>query len=137
MKKGIWGISIFLIIIIFVVVLMKLTPSSSDSAGKNGWDMLGQEQMLQEMKKDNVTIVDLREPQLYKNGHIPGAVNIPFADFQDKYTELDKNKRIIFVCHDGPMGDASSQFLLGKGYHNLANFQGGMAAWSGPVKTSE
>lgn len=78
---------------------------------------------------NNTIIVDLRESVLYNNGHISGAILIPFADFEKQYTQLDKNKRIILVCHTGPMGDASAQFLKTKGYEQVLNLEGGMQAW--------
>ena len=78
---------------------------------------------------NNTVIVDLREPILYNSGHIPGAVLMPFADFEKQYAQLDKNKRIILVCHTGPMGDASGQFLKTKGYEQVLNLDGGMRNW--------
>ena len=90
--------------------------------------------MSEELKKGKAVIVDLREYELYDKGHIPGSINIPFAEFQDRYMELSTGKRIIFVCHTGPMGEASNQFLLAKGYKNIANFVGGMADWKGPIE---
>lgn len=78
---------------------------------------------------NNTVIVDLRESVLYYKEHIPGAILIPFADFEKQYTQLDKNKSIILVCHTGPMGDASGQFLKSKGYEQVLNLDGGMQAW--------
>lgn len=62
-------------------------------------------------------------------GTIPGAINIPFYMFKFKarYRELDPNKRIVFVCHTGPMGEAGAQFLVEKGYARVVNLEGGMA----------
>ncbi len=78
---------------------------------------------------NNTLIVDLRESVLYDNKHIPGAILIPFADFEKQYAQLDKKKRIILVCHTGPMGDASGQFLKTKGFEQVLNLDGGMQAW--------
>jgi len=77
----------------------------------------------------NTLLVDLREPFLYKKGHIKDAILIPFADFEKQYTQLDKNKKIIFICHTGPMGEVTGQFLLSKGYTQIYNLDGGMEAW--------
>lgn len=116
---------------VFVLAILVLAGCSSGT--DKGWEKLDQEQMMLELENKEAIIVDLREPELYQKGHIPGAINIPFADFQQQYTQLSKNKRIVFVCHTGPMGEASSQFLQGKGYDDLANLTGGMAQWKGPV----
>jgi len=78
---------------------------------------------------NNTVIVDLRESVLYNNGHIPGAILIPFSDFEKEYTQLNKNKKIILVCHMGSMGDAAGQFLMSKGFSQVFNLDGGMRAW--------
>ncbi|MCF6094155.1 rhodanese-like domain-containing protein [Microaerobacter geothermalis] len=78
---------------------------------------------------ENTVIVDVREPFLYEENHIPGAILIPFAEFEKEYEKLDKNKKIILVCHMGPMGEASGQFLISKGYKQVYNLEGGMRAW--------
>lgn len=77
----------------------------------------------------NTVLVDLREPLLYKKGHIKDAILIPFADFERLYNQLDKSKKIIFICHTGPMGEATGQFLISKGYTQIYNLEGGMEAW--------
>jgi len=77
----------------------------------------------------NTVLVDLREPLLYKKGHIKDAILIPFSDFEKQYTQLDKNKKVIFICHTGPMGEVTGQFLISKGYTKIYNLEGGMEAW--------
>jgi rhodanese-related sulfurtransferase len=131
-KRMLIGIMI-LAVIGMAGIASKVMNQAVSNTSTETWEKMNQDRMLEELGKDQVTIVDLREPELYAEAHIPGATNIPFEEFQHRYQELDKEKRIVFVCHTGPMGDASSQFLLGKGYSNLANLIGGMAKWDGPV----
>ncbi len=42
--------------------------------------------------------VDTRAAESYKTEHIKGAINIPAGDFETRYTELPKNKKIIAYC---------------------------------------
>lgn len=128
-RKTVIRLSLIIIIGMFSILLIDfLIPATSQSTT---WEKINQKQMVDEIEQDNVQIVDLREPELYAKGHIPRAINIPFVEFEERYQELEKDKRIVFVCHTGPMGDASSQFLLEKGYENIANLTGGMAKWQG------
>ena len=81
-------------------------------------------------------IIDVREPELFARGHIPGAINIEYGDA--KKTGLDgitenREARIVFVCHGGPMGDKLSKKLVARGYINVYNLIGGMRRWDGPV----
>lgn len=135
MKKKLMLVTLVGILVLLAAGCGSSTSSSSgdDSAG-SGPKSMSVSELKQELAagalKDTV-IVDLREPNLYQEGHIQGAILIPFADFEEKYSQLDKNKRIILVCHTGPMGEAAGQFLLAHGYKQVYNLDGGMAAWQG------
>jgi rhodanese-related sulfurtransferase len=82
-----------------------------------------------------LVIVDVREPELFAAGHIPGAINIPYDDAKPRILrELDPQDRIVFVCHGGPMGDELGTLLAGRGYPAVYNLKGGMKRWKGPVE---
>lgn len=79
-------------------------------------------------------IVDVREPELFAAGHIPGAINIPYDDAKPRIvSELSPQDRIVFVCHGGPMGDELGLLLVGRGFGSVHNLNGGMKKWKGPV----
>jgi rhodanese-related sulfurtransferase len=48
-----------------------------------------------------LTIVDVRDKSEYDQGHIPGAINIPVADFAAQSGVLEKEKRIVVYCNSG------------------------------------
>lgn len=48
-----------------------------------------------------VTLVDVRDPKEYAEGHIPGAINIPAATFAARSAVLEKEKRVIVYCNSG------------------------------------
>jgi rhodanese-related sulfurtransferase len=81
-----------------------------------------------------LVIVDVREPELFAAGHIPGAINIPYDDAKPRIvTELSPSDRIVFVCHGGPMGDELGTILAGRGYGSVYNLKGGMKKWRGTL----
>ena len=91
---------------------------------------------LQAMMKQekNIKIVDVRESELFSQGHIPGAVNIPYDDAHKRVLkELNPNETIVFVCHGGPMGDELAEILVRNNYKKVYNLTGGMKKWSGPT----
>ena len=49
----------------------------------------------------NVVFVDVRSQSEYQTSHIPGAISVPYADLQDKYTEIPAGKQVIIyaACH--------------------------------------
>jgi rhodanese-related sulfurtransferase len=129
-------VGIAILFIGFVIIYMNKAMAKNESMdGMKDQEVhkIGQSDILKEIKNPDVVIVDLRESNLYKKGHIPNSINIPFEEFQDGAKELDPSKSIILVCHTGPMGDASGQILLQKGFQHVSNLSGGMAQWSGPI----
>lgn len=57
---------------------------------------------LADAKKDfdagNAIFIDTRADSSYKTEHIKGAINIPAGEFETRYTEVPKNKKIIAYC---------------------------------------
>ena len=95
---------------------------------------------LQALTKDGqpVKIVDVREPELFKSGHVPGAINIPYDTAHGRVLkELSPNDRVVFICHSGPMGDELGGILTKNGYTKVYNVKGGMKKWRGPLEQSK
>ena len=81
-------------------------------------------------------IIDVREPELFSAGHVPGAINIEYGDAKRSGLDnlpKDKSTRIVFICHGGPMGDKLSRKLVDRGYTNVHNLAGGMRTWKGAL----
>ena len=58
-------------------------------------------ELLARARKGLVTVLDVRPPEEYEAGHLPGAVNIPLSDLESRLGKLPKNKEIIAYCR-GP-----------------------------------
>lgn len=82
-------------------------------------------------KQANFIILDVRNTHHYKEGHIKGALSVPFSEFLGKEpAELDKNKEIIVTCYGGGISKAAASILAEKGFTKVYNMDGGMHAWS-------
>ena len=78
-------------------------------------------------------IVDCNPENLYKNEHIPGAVNLPW-DFQGlkQDPKLQKDRLIVTYCscaHEEDSGDVALQMITGFGYRNIKPLLGGNLRW--------
>ncbi|GAB5601988.1 hypothetical protein FJNA_05130 [Thermus sp. FJN-A] len=78
----------------------------------------------------DVFVLDVREPAEFKDGRIPGAVNIPIRDLPKRIGEIPKGKPIIIYCGIGHRGAMGLVFLRGQGY-NVKSILGGYKAWTG------
>lgn len=123
------------IALLAALVLAGSSCSASQKPSPGGYSIITvQELQIQINAGEKLTIIDLREPGLYRAGHITGAKNIPFEQFNDRINELSPDAKIALVCHTGPMGDVSGQLLAERGYPNVSNVKGGMAAWNGGLE---
>ena len=79
-------------------------------------------------------LLDVRTPQEYREGHIPGSQNVPLQQL-DKVEEVTENKdTVLYVyCHSGARSRQAVSLLQAMGYTNVHNI-GGIAAYSGKVE---
>lgn len=59
------------------------------------------EELRRRARKGLVTVLDVRPPEEFAAGHLPGAVNIPIRDLQKRLKELPKGKEVVAYCR-GP-----------------------------------
>jgi len=86
-------------------------------------------------KGSEFIILDVRQPEEYRSGHLPGAVFIPLPDLINKVGELDHSKPIIAYCRSGNRSRAAAAFLLSYGFSKVYSMDGGITAWNGQVAT--
>ncbi|GAE95298.1 rhodanese-like domain protein [Gracilibacillus boraciitolerans JCM 21714] len=84
--------------------------------------------------KEAISILDVREPAEYAFGHIPGAVNIPLGELEDRFKELNMEQGINVICRTGNRSDLAAQKLVQKGFKNVKNVVPGMSSWEGPTE---
>jgi rhodanese-related sulfurtransferase len=74
-------------------------------------------------------VIDVRSAEEYAAGHIPGAVNIPFAQVADRISEVDTSHGVALYCMVGPRARKGEAALLASGYTSVLHIDGGLAAW--------
>jgi rhodanese-related sulfurtransferase len=73
-------------------------------------------------------VVDVREPVEFRDGHLPGAVNIPMGQLTRRLDELDRARPVYVVCASGNRSGAMVDVLTAAGY-DATNVAGGTSAW--------
>ena len=81
-------------------------------------------------KKGEFLLLDVRQPEEYEAGHIPGAMLIPLGELEARQGELDRNKKIIAYCRSGRRSMAAAILLCGLGFNGVQRLDGGILDWS-------
>lgn len=79
-------------------------------------------------------LLDVREPQEYAYGHVPGAINVPQADLASRLDELPRDRALITICQVGQRSLRAAQFLKQMGFDRVASVEGGTDAWQAAGK---
>lgn len=74
-------------------------------------------------------LVDVREPDEFRDARIEGAALIPMSKFADRHAELPKDRPLLVMCAGGTRSAAAAGFLLRNGWTDVANVDGGITAW--------
>lgn len=79
-------------------------------------------------------VIDLRERADFEQGHVPGAISVPFADFKNRLQNLNLPKTDAVILYGGGGGDdervrESTKHLYQNGYQGGLTLRGGIDAW--------
>lgn len=80
---------------------------------------------------ESVTVVDVREPAEWEEGHIVGAKHIPRGVLEVQASDQlpDKDASIVVHCALGGRGALAAKSLREMGYTNVSNMEGGVKTW--------
>ncbi|MFZ1370064.1 MAG: rhodanese-like domain-containing protein [Ferruginibacter sp.] len=85
---------------------------------------------LQAQAAEQLTIIDVRNPDEYAAVHIPGAINIPLPELIVRSKELSKKNMIVTACGKGGGRSAQGAAILKQTGFNRANYLcGGTFGW--------
>jgi rhodanese-related sulfurtransferase len=73
-------------------------------------------------------MIDVRQPDEYHDGHVPGAVLIPLDELPERVDDLPMDEPVYMVCETGVRSHHAAQWLLRQGY-DATNVAGGTSAW--------
>ena len=74
------------------------------------------------------TVVDVREPDEYEAGHVPGAILIPLGELADRADEVPSGEPVLVICKSGGRSARACEFLAPLG-RDVTNVAGGTMAW--------
>ena len=117
-------------------------PAGWLAGGMRAWRMAGREleslpqwsvRQLRERldRKDDLVVLDVRQPQEWATGHIESAVHITGAELPGRVDEVPTDRQVAVICGSGYRSSVIASLLQSKGHPRLVNILGGMQGWTG------
>lgn len=79
--------------------------------------------------RPEVVLIDVRSPEEYSQGALPGSTLVPFWDAMRGRILLPKDTPLLLVCAVGGRSLAVGRYLAAQGYREVYNLKGGLDAW--------
>jgi rhodanese-related sulfurtransferase len=79
---------------------------------------------------NTLTILDVRDQGEWEEGHIEGAIHVPYYTVEEQVHELDRTQPLAVICASGQRSMIASALLQRHGFAAVANVVGGMEAWN-------
>ncbi|SHL11683.1 rhodanese-like domain-containing protein [Hymenobacter psychrotolerans] len=92
-------------------------------------------QFAEGLRQKKAVLLDVRRPDEFAGGHLPGAVNIDVTspDFARRVADLDKTKSTYVYCRSGARSATAASQLTKAGFADVANLLGGVLDWPHPL----
>lgn len=121
------------------VVLIGLLVAGEIRARTRKYQQVNPAQATRVMNQENALVLDVRETEEYRQGHIRGSRHIPLGQLGAKAADLAayKDKPVLVYCRSGNRSAAACNLLSKQGFEDLYNLAGGILAWQNdnlPVK---
>lgn len=87
------------------------------------------------LKNKKNILLDVRTPEEFAEGHVPGAINIDVKNlsFEKEIQKLDPKKNYYIYCKSGVRAKLATEKMQEKGFKNAKNFKDGMSTYQGTI----
>jgi rhodanese-related sulfurtransferase len=82
------------------------------------------------LRDDGAVIIDVREPDEWAAGHIPGAILIPLGELPSRLDDVPPNRPIVVVCRSGNRSAQGRDILIEAGFPAVTSLDGGLNDWA-------
>jgi len=86
---------------------------------------------IMEQRKPDTVFLDVREPNEWNLGHVPGAIHVPRGQLEGKIEGvLDRDRNIVVYCAGGSRSALAADTLQQMGYQHVTSLAGGFRGWA-------
>jgi rhodanese-related sulfurtransferase len=118
-------LSLPFIALFFIYIMMLMNDKMQAFASVNPAELT------QLVNHKNAILIDTRNADSFKQGHIVNAVNLPLEDIASGKASFEKykNKNVIAYCASGMSSKSACKHLIKSGIENVFNLTGGINGW--------
>ena len=122
-----WYLFFALFVVLFMLVFGPLRQRLS------GVQRISTPEAVRQVNHEKAVIVDVREPDEYRSGHIPNAINVPLSGFGGSLAQLEKYKSrpVIVCCRTSQRSARAALTLRQNQFANVQILAGGITGWQG------
>lgn len=94
------------------------------------FEMISSQEIDKYVTSKRALLIDVRDENAYKHGHIENAINIPFEKLEKEYNKMPRDLMLILYCERGGTSMLAAKELFDRGYVVKALI-GGIKGYSG------
>ena len=116
--------------ILILFALLSMASCTSVKSARVNFRSLDVETFAKFIEKDDVYLVDVRTPEEYAEGFIPGSINIDVKKGHEELaTKLDPERPVALYCRSGRRSEQAGWVLEKAFFKNVVDLKGGYKAW--------
>lgn len=82
------------------------------------------------LKSGRIVLLDVREPEEFVAGHVPGAINMPLSHFDPAALPKPADKTVVVMCRSGHRAGIAQAAAAKAGRTDIVDFAGSMIEWT-------
>jgi rhodanese-related sulfurtransferase len=100
---------------------------------RKGGAALSPAQLTDLVNREEAVVLDLRDANEFRQGHIVSSINMPFGKLSERIAELERyrDRPVVVVCKMGHHSGAVAKTLKEKGFERVYRLGGGILEWQG------
>ncbi|MDT0690933.1 rhodanese-like domain-containing protein [Salegentibacter sp. F188] len=116
-----------------VIALLFVSTIGCEAQKRDGVKVLSPQEATAMLAEDELTLIDVRTPEEFAEGHIEGAQNINFlnVNFKVQMQQLDKEKPVYIYCRSGNRSAKAAEKLQEMGFQKIYDIEGDILNWEG------
>ena len=117
------------VLIALRTVLLMLLPVFAFSSDFQTPAITAQDLQDRQESNDPLLVIDVRDINEYKSGHVPGAINIPQKKLQKQMDKLLDANSVVLYCLNGKRTRLAEQTLIENDVSDVFHLEGGLMGW--------